>query len=105
MTKIVSFPPTREGWIAALRSGQFKQTQGTMIEGKGWKEESFCCLGVAYRICGDRNDYQKVFDLPKTLVKNLIRANDDQGWDFREIADYLETGKQPEGKPPLSEPS
>lgn len=36
-------------WVDALRSGNFKQTQGTLS-----KEGAYCCLGVACEIFADR---------------------------------------------------
>jgi hypothetical protein len=35
----------KEMWLAALRSGQYKQAQNTLSDGKG-----FCCLGVLCNI-------------------------------------------------------
>lgn len=36
-------------WLAALRSGQYKQTTGRLCE-PGKKHDTFCCLGVAANI-------------------------------------------------------
>lgn len=35
-------------WVNALRSGQYKQANGTLREG----QDTFCCLGVACEISG-----------------------------------------------------
>lgn len=38
----------RRTWVAALRSGEFEQTQGTL---KSDESGSHCCLGVAGELC------------------------------------------------------
>jgi hypothetical protein len=39
-------------WVAALRSGRFKQARGGLcIDGK------YCCLGVAYRVYAEENEH------------------------------------------------
>lgn len=35
----------KKKWIAALRSGKYKQTQGTLVEDFG-EGRTYCCLGV-----------------------------------------------------------
>lgn len=106
MTTITSFPPTKGGWIAALRSGQFRQTTGSLQCEIPIGGSAYCCLGVACHIEGQK-DGALEFDTEQMArfgIEDwvpLARANDYLGWDFREIADYLETGAQPQGKPHL----
>lgn len=40
---------TREDWIAALRSGEYKQAQGRMYNEF---QDAYCCLGVACKLAG-----------------------------------------------------
>lgn len=40
-------PDIKADWVAALRSGEYKQGQGTLRRG-----DKFCCLGVLYEACG-----------------------------------------------------
>lgn len=37
----------KEAWLAALRSGEYKQTKGALCRGDDEKAR-YCCLGVAY---------------------------------------------------------
>lgn len=40
-------PEFKAKWVAALRSGDYKQAQGRLYTGEG-----YCCLGVAGHVCG-----------------------------------------------------
>ena len=41
----------RRQWVAALRSGNFTQGRGSLVEeGTGAVREKFCCLGVACEV-------------------------------------------------------
>jgi hypothetical protein len=85
-------------WIAALRSGKFKQHRGSLTN--EWNT-AFCCLGVGY-LCvveasvvdmGEPGDYaliQKAFGFGDTITKTLITMNDTRYKSFSEIADFLE---------------
>lgn len=102
----------RDAWVAALRSGEYKQGQHGLRSG-----DYHCCLGVLceihpnvtgkpdaegtyfYSIEGDPNEYCTT--LPRTLSNNeglllsdiqssLINLNDNQAKDFNEIADWIE---------------
>ncbi|MGA0595643.1 hypothetical protein [Enterovirga sp. CN4-39] len=41
-------PELKARWVAALRSGEFKQTTGTLKDSKG-----YCCLGVLCHVAKD----------------------------------------------------
>jgi hypothetical protein len=36
----------KEKWVAALRSGEYKQTKGELVKVSGDGSQSYCCLGV-----------------------------------------------------------
>ena len=40
----------RDQWIAALRSGEYKQGNGVLHQVSKDGAESFCCLGVLCRV-------------------------------------------------------
>lgn len=114
-TQRTTFPPTREGWLAALRSGEFAQHRGTFILSGGepainaQTAEAFCCIAVAAHILGSEASYTTAFtSTPEWRAfwpgdeAPLFAANDRLDWTFPEIADYVEFGKQPDGKLPLS---
>lgn len=86
-------------WVAALRSGDFKQ-------GSGWLEKDgcYCCLGVLCAI--QDSDWKRQFSEEESLYTEklpdrlnaglnqierheLAQINDD-GMPFAEIADYIE---------------
>ena len=93
-----------EKWIAALRSGEYKQCRSYLFDGEG-----YCCLGVAAEIAGHDlelgpKDYTLLYDdvfekVPDEikdtgLVKNKFAAEltkmNDNGKTFDEIADWIE---------------
>jgi O-succinylbenzoate synthase len=43
----------KEKWVAALRSGKYKQTEGHLYD---LDNDGFCCIGVAANICGVSKD-------------------------------------------------
>lgn len=94
-------------WVTALRSGEYKQCQGTLHRGD---TGGFCCLGVyaAVNNIADPKDMAVVFDgdgdlhegptdiyveirdrLPDRAVEAGIEMNDN-GKSFVEIADMIE---------------
>lgn len=95
-------------WVEALRSGNYKQTEGTL---KGTDEEGdigFCCLGVFCEInskkvptatlepdgCYNDEGPTEFYDfcratLPCSVVESGIDMNDN-GKTFGEIADMIE---------------
>lgn len=90
----------KEKWIAALRSGEYKQDKGALQTNNG-----YCCLGVAAHLCGYMEDKlmnnigvltRRTFaNIPDGLLyataiqQELIEMND-EGKTFNEIADYIE---------------
>lgn len=98
----------KEKWIAALRSGFYKQTGGRLRS----PEDSFCCLGVLCDIthpeCWQPEDvvvpfkYENIkrFGTVPPPLMNEVEMNSDQmfelagmndrGSNFNQIADYIE---------------
>lgn len=104
-------PIVKEQWIAALRSGQYKQTNGHLRD-----ENGFCCLGVLCDLHSQEYDYKwndgwyiddnKV--LPKKVAKwaglsayvsngsypnfghECLAQDNDNGKTFEEIAQIIE---------------
>jgi len=94
-------------WLKALRSGEYNQGTGYLLEIHSQPEEKFyCCLGVLGKVCGNEdidllhqgtlNEFHK--RIPKLvmgpieendLVKKLTKFND-CGKSFKWIAAYIE---------------
>lgn len=96
-----------EKWIAALRSGEYKQGEGSLFDG-----DSYCCLGVGCVVSGMRpktiemgSIIQRKYRKPpkeirgdseeNRLVAHLIDMNDGNNSDgthytFPQIADWIE---------------
>ena len=100
----------KKKWLAALRSGEFKQGEGNLEFKKEAFEKSdkeYCCLGVACRIMhpkmkfgnsgyleGKRFENIKVPEILKgddenIIVKKLSEMND-KGKSFKVIAAYID---------------
>ena len=99
-------PTIKQLWIAALRSGEYKQANGFLYQpNNSTYEPAYCCLGVLCVVQGA--------DLSKALSNGGIRLNtkvtpeeyragmneheqetladiNDRGSDFNAIADYIE---------------
>lgn len=102
-------------WLKALRSGEYKQTTGSLRE----KGNAFCCLGVLCDLyaretegvseyvksghgwCfkgkyGDRagtillSEVREWSGLLRPQEYDLITLNDARNWGFDRIADYIE---------------
>lgn len=103
----------RKRWVAALRSGKYKQTQGQLRLGSSPEYHSYCCLGVLCEISGlghwqsasggmfvDTQYNHSNAQLPFTLSKQLglgplqqeylTRLNDVHVATFARIADIIE---------------
>ena len=106
-------PEIKAKWIAALRSGEYKQTQGVLRDRKG-----YCCLGVLCKIYADergmRWDNRKLsvddpgdpcgkvpsaqicewaglpMPNPKIDGGTTLAEENDEGKTFAEIADIIE---------------
>lgn len=103
----------KKNWCNALRSGKYLQTEQCLQDSSG----AFCCLGVLCEITpninkedrhynyGDIGPYDAELrwfdvDLPPKLREEigltveeestLIRLNDEDGQDFKAIADWIE---------------
>lgn len=92
-------------WLAALRSGKYKQVQNSLYNGKN---EGFCCLGVAEYILGTPKELLEDFTIPDLLANprcphvlfcnveqefslgNEVASFNDNGFTFEEIADWVE---------------
>lgn len=96
-------PITREQWVAALRSGEFKQATGRLY--KGWGD-GYCCLGVACALAGvpkdrlngqetsqffsvDMQELYTQLGVDAELCDSLASAND-RGYTFDQIATVIE---------------
>lgn len=83
-------------WIAALRSGKFKQGRGQLRKGN-----EYCCLGVLCKVAripisasgesAGKSGY-KLIDrrISSKASETLWRMNDHQMASFSQIADYIE---------------
>lgn len=92
----------KRAWIAALRSGEFRQGTGKLL-----RYGTYCCLGVACKVAGvpDNeieymgqvnlpllNEYQipNVLGVGTPLANSLVNMNDTRGFSFLEIANFIE---------------
>lgn len=101
-------------WVAALRSGNYRQTQGNLHDDAG-----YCCLGVACEVAlkaglaldvSRSNDCLTGYDGHYCLLPNSVKAwlglrtctgsidavsltdrNDTDRWSFSQIADLIES--------------
>jgi hypothetical protein len=105
-------PELQARWVAALRSGSYKQGRGSL-----WRSDSntYCCLGVlcdisgmgewvspnsgammGYQFGNELSQFSLVHpildavDLNFVEVNELISLNDAGGLSFNEIADHIE---------------
>lgn len=112
--KIVMPRGLRKKWLAALRSGKYKQGQGCLYNPD---DKSFCCLGVLNHIALkgnvevvehepdddyylEKGDFLELpsrefcttfnIDMPDHMQESLVTMNDDGRCSFVEIADYIE---------------
>ena len=109
----------RTKWLAALESGKYKQTKGTLRQPKGdGKSYGYCCLGVlcnlavndgvgewtkltpdgkprSYKLDGERNDSMPVTQfldlvgISPEMGDRLATMNDHEGKSFTDIAKHL----------------
>lgn len=83
-------------WVAALRSGNYKQGKGVLYSKY---QNTFCCLGVLGNIMGISKEYlhgkgllwafESKSPLSSLTESELSRMND-TGSTFSEIADHIE---------------
>ena len=106
---------TKEKWVAALRSGEYKQCQGelkdsigahcclgVLLETQGWKETTFykdksvfsnyvSPKGVFNMEENELDEYtSEAFGLNRQQQVRLMNLNDDKGWSFNLIARWIE---------------
>jgi len=106
---------TKEKWVAALRSGEYRQCQGELKDSIG----AHCCLGVLLETQGwkqttsykaksifsnyvspkgvinmEENELDEEtsdrFGLNRQQQVKLMKLNDDTGWSFNLIARWIE---------------
>lgn len=109
----------KEKWVAALRSGDYRQGTGQLAGREGDGVYAFCCLGVLCDIAGigytvhESTDvtlgvyrrykfggqtdpatlpyaFREKVGIPANEVDELVAMNDDLGASFDEIANYIE---------------
>lgn len=100
----------RREWIDALNSGYYRQGNGYLKRGKGYKIK-YCCFGVLCEINTDKLEQVKLGEFfsfngsgsepPEFIVelvgldteqmKLLMRLNDDHEVPFHEIASVIES--------------
>jgi hypothetical protein len=85
-------------WVAALRSGEYKQGQFAMHK----PDDSHCCLGVARTLMEDKSNVDAYGAVGEWLgakqgdyrvyggCEEFVQLNDNDGKSFAEIADYIE---------------
>lgn len=108
MNKENKLPPDfKAKWVAALRSGEYKQGRSNLYDSE---KDAFCCLGVAGVLNGCslasmdqksnpvyNSEYSRVIpgvNIPllfdtMSWISDIIHMNDN-GESFSEIADYIE---------------
>lgn len=106
----------KDAWLAALRSGKYRQGSGNLrkYDSKA-KKSKFCCLGVLCEVNGVAYQDYDVYGIkeylfstrskdeeviPRTwlrkwglnpdLMDDLVSKNDDYEWSFKKIADHIE---------------
>lgn len=80
-----------EKWVAALRSGEYKQSYED-YENDG----CYCTAGVGYEVNGYQPKGDKLLNFPDKdpltgkLFHEIVTMNDEQKLPFAEIADWIE---------------
>jgi hypothetical protein len=87
MQTVIEKTTTREDFITALRSGDYKQCYGNMKDTSG----HLCAMGVFHAMHGDTNlnDISISFKVRATVFSQIADMND-TGSTFQEIANYVE---------------
>lgn len=99
-------PEWKKKWLAALRSGEYKQGKNKLRDG-----DRFCCIGVLCDIVDDSHwmpnegnggfsyrgrisflddGVRRVVRLRPSAVSHLMDMNDKRGKDFYQIANWIE---------------
>lgn len=79
-------------WVAALRSGEYKQGRGQLYVPK---ENSYCCLGVLGCVVHGLKPTTLggrfyLGALPHDVENTIAEMNDEQEMNFSEIADWID---------------
>lgn len=83
-------------WLAALRSGEYKQGKGRLSDEES---QSFCCMGVAEdQGLAMRGSPYYLCDFLGSRLQEVLGSLNDEGfgddnpdpWTFAEIADFIE---------------
>lgn len=100
--------PNQQKWVDALRSGEYKQTKGTLRREYCEGKVGYCCLGVAAALFeGGPIRGGTLFSCPITynalkmksadgligyygFATSLANLNDNNNFTFSEIADIIE---------------
>ena len=93
----------KDKWVAALRSGKYTQGTGRL---RSPFDNGHCCLGVLADIVDPKGwkaeqiwrgnidvlslEERRPIGLHGRTANALMRMNDDRGWGFIEIADWIE---------------
>jgi hypothetical protein len=79
---------TKQDFVNALRSGNYKQCYGGMKDSNG----AFCAMGVYHVLHGDGDidDITISFKVHSSVFNSIARLND-AGATFDEIAKYVES--------------
>lgn len=83
-------PELKQKWIAALKSGEYKQGKARLHDKNAG---TYCCLGVlnevaAYGYPGGNAGLG--YELPARVQSQLIHMNDSKGYSFEGIANWIE---------------
>lgn len=82
----------KKRWVAALRSGKYKQGTGQLCHINISGENFYCCLGVLNEIegLGRRHTNGYIGDFLEQHVQETLSDKNDNGEPFSVIADYIE---------------
>lgn len=85
----------KKKWVKALRSGEYRQGQGQLINITSAGNVNYCCLGVACSIgitkpLKSGEEVVKKSFLSLVDQRQLVVMNDEQRMSFKQIADYIE---------------
>lgn len=96
MEKKYSLPKEfAEKWVAALRSGDYKQADQKYYDRS---TDCYCANGVGYKIQGAifnengtiNSSGPRLIQIPMSLWEEVVYLNDTNGRTFSEIADWIE---------------
>lgn len=85
-------PELKQKWIAALKSGEYKQGKACL---HNEDEDTYCCLGVLNEVAqlgvpGDSGYLGGAAILAPYIQGEIVRMNDCLGYSFEGIANWIE---------------